>query len=214
MIDRFVPVAGFVFATAIGIGSLAADEKRQLDAHEHGHGSLNVAISGTTLEMELEVPGADIVGFETEAKSAAQKKTLKAAMKDLRTPAKLFQLPASAGCELKKASVEIEGGSHEEEKHGHHSHEKHAKKEHSHDQIDHGKKSAHKDEEHEASHNEFHVTYQFACAKPSALTVVQFPYFDRFKNAEELEVNIVTDKGQTKFEVSRDKSQISLAGMI
>ncbi len=221
MIDRLATATGFVLATLIGISSLSAEEKRQLDAHEHGHGTLNVAIVGTTLEMELEVPGADIVGFESEARSAAQKKILASAIKDLRAPSNLFQLPTAAGCQLKKASVEIEGDSHEEE----HGHEKHAKKEHDHGKDEHahekkehghnehGKDSAHKEDK-EEGHNEFHVTYQFACSKPSSLTNVQFPYFKRFKNAEELEVNITTEKGQTKFEVSREKSQISLSGMI
>ena len=41
----------------------AGDDVSQMDAHVHGHGILNIAVEGQVVEMELEAPGADIVGF-------------------------------------------------------------------------------------------------------------------------------------------------------
>ena len=39
-------------------------EKRQLDSHEHGVSTLKIAIEGKELNMELESPANDIIGFE------------------------------------------------------------------------------------------------------------------------------------------------------
>ena len=38
--------------------------ERSLGAHQHGHGRVNLVLDGQDLWLELEAPGADIVGFE------------------------------------------------------------------------------------------------------------------------------------------------------
>ena len=50
------------------------------------------------------------------------------------------------------------------------------------------------------------------CKAVDKLTSIEFPYFRKFPGAEELEVNLVTTKGQTKFEVKRGKPRIDLTG--
>ena len=59
----------------------SAEEHRQLGAHVHGHGRLNIAIEGNTISMELEVPGMDIVGFEHEPSTPEQKAAVAQAQK-------------------------------------------------------------------------------------------------------------------------------------
>ena len=49
------------------MSAVAEEKHRQLGAHEHGHGNFNIAIEGKSVSMELEAPGADIVGFEHKA---------------------------------------------------------------------------------------------------------------------------------------------------
>jgi hypothetical protein len=44
------------------------------------------------------------------------------------------------------------------------------------------------------------------------LTSIEFPYFRKFAGAQELEINLVTAKGQSKFEVKRGKPRIDLTG--
>ena len=44
-----------------------AEKTRQLDAHEHGVGQLDIAFDGKQISMELHAPGADIVSFEYAA---------------------------------------------------------------------------------------------------------------------------------------------------
>ncbi|MGE0629300.1 MAG: DUF2796 domain-containing protein [Hyphomicrobiaceae bacterium] len=183
---------------AISLSAVAQEEHRQLKAHVHGHGTLNIAIEGKTVEMELEVPGADIVGFEHAAHTAGDKAALKKAKGSLAKPAGLFRLSPAARCRLVSAKVEIEGG----DAHGH-----------AHD-GDKGK--ADNDHAHagEMHHSEFHATYRFTCASPERLTVIGFDYFKAFAGARDLDVNISSPKGQSKFEVTRDKPQLDLRSLM
>ncbi|MEM1422143.1 MAG: DUF2796 domain-containing protein [Pseudomonadota bacterium] len=90
-------------------------EKRQLDAHVHGEGVLNIAVEGGELQMELASPGADIVGFETKPETDEQKAAVEAAKKTLSDPIAVFGPSAAANCEIEKADVEL----HVEEETGH-----------------------------------------------------------------------------------------------
>ena len=201
-------VAG-VLCLPLACPAIAEDKHRQLGAHEHGHGSFNIAIEGKRVSMELEAPGADIVGFEHKARTRKQKAAVSTAKKKLKKLANVVTLPAAAGCKLKKASIElhIEGDDHDDHKHGK---KKKAKHKHGHK---HGKKKAEKEAK-EESHSEFHAEYQLTCSAPEKLVEIVFPYFKNFKGAEELEVSVAGPKSQKKFEVERDTGKINLGGVI
>ena len=211
-----------VLAALLGLGATTAyagGEKREMGAHEHGHGKLGIAIEGKKVSMELIVPGADIVGFEHEAKSKKDKAAVAAAEKKLAAVLKVFTPPAGAGCKVTKAKVEFEvEGDHDDHAH---SHGKKTKKKHDHgDKHSHGhdhghkKKSAKKHDHDEETHAEFHANYILNCASPAKFTSLKFNYFGMFKGAEELDVQVVAPKGQTKYEVSRKKTTISLSGLM
>ena len=74
-----------------------AEETRELGAHLHGSGTMNIAIEGRSVAIEFEAPGADIVGFEYAAESVEDRARVDAAIADLAsalnspaTPAFLF----------------------------------------------------------------------------------------------------------------------------
>jgi hypothetical protein len=180
-------------------------ERRQLGAHVHGHGTFSMAIDGNKVAMELEAPGADIVGFEHAASTPEQKAAVDAARKALADAPSLFVVPAAAQCKLLKSDVALkaeehdDGDDHDHDKAGHDkaSHDDHASKEAGH-----------------MHHTEFHAEYTFECAKPAALTGIAFHYFKRFAGASSLGVDVVTAKGQSHFDVARDKPEIDLAGLM
>jgi hypothetical protein len=176
--------------------ALAEDEHRQLGPHQHGHGSLQIAVEGHRVSMELEAPGADIAGFEHEPSTPEQNATLAKAKATLADPLALFKLPASAGCKVTEAKVEIERGHHH------------------HDEAKEPDKPAAAAEPAEAEHSGFDVDYILECASPQALTGIEFDYFKAFPNARELSVVLTTAKGQTKLDVSREKPVIDLGGLI
>jgi hypothetical protein len=189
----FIPLA--LGLSVVALPQNALTQHRQLGAHEHGRGTLNIAIEGSQVSMELEAPGADIVGFEHAARTARQKTQVEQAKKQLLAPQALFKFPDAAGCVVAAASVDIEGDEHEHEAPGG------------------GQKKA-DDVAEERSHSNFHGQYAFTCNAPAGITTVDFGYFRAFAGAQKLEVNVITSKGQTTFQVTRAKPRIDLAGMM
>jgi Protein of unknown function (DUF2796) len=171
---------------------------RELGPHVHGRGTLNIAVEGDKVSMELETPGMDIVGFEHAAKSKRDLSAVEKAKAQLSAPLSLFALPASAGCRLSASSVTIEHGEHD-----------HSGKEEATATKENGSASAK-----EEGHSEFHAEYTFECASVNNITAIEFGYFRAFAGAEKLDINLITPKGQSKFEASRAKPTISLAGMM
>ncbi len=172
-----------------------AEDSRELDAHEHGSGALNIAIEGDQVAMELEVPGFDIVGFEYAAKSQADQAAVAAALETLGDPLALFVLPEAAGCAVIEVSVEL----HSDGEHDDHGQE-HAE----------GEEHDHEEHAEEASHSEFHAAYLITCGDIAALTRIELSYFATFENAEELEVQLVTEKGAALIEATPEQPVLTL----
>ncbi|WP_088346838.1 MULTISPECIES: DUF2796 domain-containing protein [Rhodomicrobium] len=184
-------------AIIASVPAMAAEEHRELGPHEHGHGRLNIVIEGKRVSMELEVPGADIVGFEHEASTTEQKATVTKAKATLADALKIFKFPAAAHCKLADAKVAIQA----EDEH---------ENEHEAAEAKDGDKAEGEAEGGEHHHSEFHVTYAIDCGAPEKLTGIDFKYFDHFAGAQELDINLVTAKGQTHYEVTRDKPNLKL----
>lgn len=195
-----------IFAALMAVPALA-EESRELDAHEHGVGSLNIAIDGQTIAMELRAPGADIVGFEYAATTSEDRAAIDNAVAILARPLDLFKLPEAAECSVTQASAELES---EEEDHD--DHDDHAEHDGQGDEESHDDHAEH-DEDDEVGHTEFHAEYFLACAEPGAISQIAFDYFETFPNALELEVQILTAAGAKALEVTRDEPTVELGGL-
>lgn len=191
---RFLSFAAFTLACAT---ALHASETRQLGAHEHGVGQLNIAVDGGQVAIEFHAPGADIVGFEYVASSDADRAAIADGVAALARPLDLFVLSAAAGCNVVRAAAELEA--HEGHDHGHDAHDH---DEHAHDAYADGD-----------SHAEFHAGYLLDCVSPNALSTVEFAYFDQFENAREVDVQILSDAGAIRFKVTRSEPVLDLRGM-
>ena len=166
-----------------------AEETRQVDKHEHGVGELNIAIEGNAIDFEFFIPGADIVGFEYEAKTESDIALVNAALEKFGNFDNIFSLPESSNCNL----VNSEIGVNQDDEHD--------------DHDDH-------DEHDEEAHNEFVAHYSFNCENIKEIDRISFPYFTNFPNSGELEVQFVSEKGSTGFEVEGDEPFIDLKGKI
>ena len=181
------------------ISTVLAEESRQVDKHEHGVGELNIAIDGSLAEFEFMLPGADIVGFEYEAKSDEDLAKIENALLVLENYENLFSLTKNSKCVLADLDYHLSGEEHEE--HADEEHEEHADEEH----------EEHADEE---SHTEFYAKYSFKCDDIKQLDKVEFSYFKNFPNSSELEVQFISDIGSNAFEVEADKPVIILKGLL
>ncbi len=187
--------SALVFASIIACAgfSASAQKHRQLGAHVHGHGRLSIAVEDNTVSIELEAPGADIAGFEHEASTPDQRAALEKPKAKLAAGLSLFTPSSAAGCTQKSAKVSIEAEHGDE--HGHHA-------------------EGAKEEEEDHHHSEFHAEYAFECASPARLTSMTFDYFKAFPDAQELDVSLISPKGQASYEVTRDKPRLDLTGIM
>ena len=161
-------------------------EHGSLGAHEHGVGRLNAALDGQTLELELESPAMNLVGFEHAATTDADKAKVAAARAQLEKPLALFNLPAAAGCKV--VSQELESPLFGDKP----------------DADDHDDDEAGKDShEHHHDHSEIHAHYQFKCAAPGALKTLDLAtVFSTFPATQKIQVQLISASGQQGTEVT------------
>lgn len=180
-----------VLAACISTSALADEhDHRQHEAHEHGVGLLNIALEHDALHIELESPAMNIVGFEHKPASQKQQTAVEEAITTLRKGDRLFALNAEAGCKLLEADVDtalLDEHAEHADKHREHA----SGKEH--------------DEE---AHADFDASYVFKCRHAATLNTIDVKLFQLFPGTEELEVQLLTDKGQTALHLTPSNSQL------
>ncbi|MBC9252355.1 zinc-binding protein [Pseudomonas alcaligenes] len=179
-----------LLALSIALLPLAAaqaseEEHGSLGKHEHGVATLDVALDGQTLELQLESPAMNIVGFEHAASSAADQAKAASAKAQLQQALELFGLPAAAGCSI--ASLELHSPLFGDAAHDH-------DHDHDHDQ------SA---GEHAHEHSDVDAAYRLTCSQPQQLNGLDLGlFFQRFPATEKLQVQLIGPNGQQGAELS------------
>ncbi len=165
-------------------------EKRHAESHEHGAAELAFALDGNKLAVEFTSPGANIVGFEHEAKDADEIAAVKAAVEKLSLGGQLFEFKG-AGCSLLEADVDAEGLLEEAHEEDHH-------------EDDHHEGDEHGGDEHEGedAHAEFHAVYTFNCVTPDQLSGVSVSFFEEWSGIEEMETVFLSDDHQISAELT------------
>ena len=196
-------------------------------AHEHGVATLDLAVSGSTFEVDLDGPLANFISFEHEPSTEAQKTEVAEMVAKLAKADELFKAPAEAKCGVKSVSLSSEkipaelfgqyaskeepGHGHEAEAgHGHdhgHDHGDEAGHGHDHghdhgDEAGHGHDHGHEGEEAGAEHGDLEAAYVFECADAAKLTGLEIGLFGVFPSLLEVEARVVSDKGQSAQELT------------
>lgn len=164
-------------------------EHGSLGAHEHGVARLNAVLDGSTLELELESPAMNLVGFEHAAVSDADKAKVAAVRKQLDEPLKLFGLTAAAGC--KESDTDLESPLFDD---------KPAK-------DDDGDGDA---DEHEHAHSDIHAHYRLECASPDKLKTLDLtPLFKTYPSTQKIQLQLIGPNGQQGVEATPAKATIN-----
>ena len=183
---------GPAIAMILLAAGVASASERGHTAHVHGVSRLNLAVDGNHVALEVEAPGADIVGFEHTAESDADQAAISRAAGILKAGDALFRFPASAKCRLLTAEVEPPETA----------------REHPHREAHGGK--AKEAAPAEKRHSEFHARYEFRCDQPASLTEVDAGnFFKRFSAAREIEARAVTARGQRARELTPAASKLA-----
>ena len=163
-------------------------EHGSLGAHEHGVGRLNAVLDGQALELELDSPAMNLVGFEHAATSAADKAKVAAARKQLENPLALFNLPKAAGCVI--STQELNSPLFGDKPEADHD-----------DDDDHDAKDGAHEHHHDPS--EIHAHYQFTCATPTALSNLDLTQvFKTFPATQKIQVQLIGPSGQQGVEAT------------
>ena len=194
------------------------DERREHEAHEHGHGTLDIVVEGEELVIELRIPAVNVVGFEHAPKDDAEREAVRQALVPFGNATSLFVLSAEADCEVEEAEAAISSMGHEDEHEGEghgdgdgHDHEKdehetdeHAKDEHE----EHAEDGSDSDAE---AHSELRATYHFHCHAPERLGEIDVRAFEHLRDAEEVDVRVVTPAAQLAMELHPGSTVVRLA---
>lgn len=163
-------------------------EHGSLGAHEHGVGRLNAVLDGQALELELDSPAMNLVGFEHVASTPADKAKVAAVRKQLENPLALFNLPKGAGCVV--SSQELNSPLFGDKPEADHDDD---------DDHDHDAKGG----EHHHDHSEIHAHYQFTCATPTALSNLDLTQvFKTFPATQKIQVQLIGPSGQQGVEAT------------
>lgn len=96
------------------VAAYASEIEHHHEAHVHGKAQLNLAMDGNRFEVELMSPAMNVLGFEHEARTEAQKESVHAA-KEALSKAENVILIHGGSCELGKQEVSMpEHGEHGE----------------------------------------------------------------------------------------------------
>lgn len=150
------------------------------EAHVHGAATLQIAVDGSSLSLNLSSPLDSLLGFEHLPRTDKQKTAVREMESKLRKADRLFFPTAAAGCKLKSVNLEslvLEG------------------------------QQAHHDEEGE-EHADMDGEFVFQCAKPAELKGLDVKLFAAFPGLHQLKTEVATQRGQTAATLTPSNHQI------
>lgn len=202
-------------ATA-GFTSVASSQtERDLDSHEHGAASLNVAIDDGSLFLELESPWNNLIGFEHEPRTDEQHALFDEATAKLNQPDLLFALNGG-GCSVSEMTLENMGAvaGHDDHEDGHDDHDEdhedgHKDEHDDHDEDAHG--DDHDDHDHdEETHSAVLVSYVYECSDMSSLESIDVVLLNVWSGFEDLDVQLIGPGGQASVELGQQQTSLDV----
>jgi len=166
-------------------------EFKQEAKHEHGAVTLNLAVEGSSLAAELEAPAINVVGFEHEPRTDAERARVAAASAWLSSGNALLGVPKAAGCRRESAQLQAPEWSKKDAGHDH---------DHDHD---HERESG-------EDHADYRASIRYTCSNPAALAWVEVWGLRKLLEVSELTVNIVTATNQKSVTTVKPDERIPL----
>ena len=158
----------------------------ELDAHEHGSASLDIAIDTNTISMRFESPAVNIVGFEYATDDDQQLLLIQQAKNNLSNFDAVFQLVGDASCQTVESSANWVTKHEEGHEEGH-------------------------EEPSASEHAEFIAEYQLKCKQVNYLTAIDVNLFEFFPGISDLDIQVIYSGGQIKQELGASNTLIRLA---
>jgi hypothetical protein len=162
----------------------SADEFVQHPPHEHGKVTINAAVDGNELVIELDSPAVNVVGFEHEPRNDQERAAVQAAAALLQNGRESFGMPREARCRFEKTELKAPEW----------------------EQAD-DETAAHDEHEH---HADYHARFTYRCWSPDHLMWLQPTLVDKLRNVTEARINIATATGQHSEVVTNGRARVAL----
>lgn len=92
-----------LLALSVTGATASADEMHEHGKHVHGEVTVNIALDGRTLALEIDAPAAQALGFEKSPRDDRERAAVKAVDDWFRSGRNMLGVPRAAGCRLVKA---------------------------------------------------------------------------------------------------------------
>ncbi|HEY7553630.1 MAG TPA: DUF2796 domain-containing protein [Candidatus Binatia bacterium] len=170
----------------LAVQALSAAEKRHAHTHVHGAAEINIVVEGKSVIVEFRSPAEDIMGFEHEAKSEADKKKLDAAVKVLKERfAEMVILDKALDCTPGLAEVSVV-------------------------RTDAAGKDAKSSAKKGGEHREVRARHVFTCQGDPTGSRVRFGVTKFFPQVHELKVQALSASKQSGATIKKDKGDVGL----
>jgi len=181
-----------------------AQTERDLDSHEHGSASLNIALEEKLLLVELETPWDNIIGFEHAPKTEAQHAQLDAALDQLTNPTDLFTF-SGTNCFVTEVHVDnsLEGAEHDHDDDHDDDHDEEHDDEHDDEHGDeHGSEGD--------THSSILVAYAFECDNSDRLTAMDANLLQLWPNFNSVTGQMIGPGGQASRDISSKQIRVDI----
>lgn len=156
-----------------------------LMAHEHGKATLNIALQDNTLEIDLDSPAINILGYEYLPSSVEDQALAVKAKQQLEQPLTLFAIPLAAQCVVQEQQIVSPIFNNDA------------------DLPDLDKEAHH--------HLDIEANYTFTCSKPEALNQLDLAvFFKTFPNTHKIAIQYIGNNGQQSARATLQHSQFNL----
>ncbi|QIZ76196.1 ZrgA family zinc uptake protein [Ferrimonas lipolytica] len=175
----------------------------QSGAHQHGIAHLNLVQQEGLIEVEVESPLANLVGFEHQPETKQQRQAYATAIKSFEATAQ-FSFNG-ANCKLVEQQLElpfeVADAAQLEHHHAHeeHSHEHHGEKHHD-EELHHG--------EHHHDHSNLEARYQYSC--DGVVTSVKVALFELMPQLETIKSQWFSQQAQGSTNLSKEAAVLNL----
>lgn len=177
------------------------EPSREQGAHEHGAARLDIALSGKTLELQIDGAAYGFLGFERAPEGAEEVGLVEQAQLLLNNASALYAWEAAAGCTAQAARIDASlpeaaaGSADDDHDHAH---------DHDHEQAHEAHDDGH------GGHSNWRSYHRFECSRPEALGAIEVRLFQHFPKLERIDYQLVTDTAQDGGRLTPGQSVIRL----
>jgi len=218
---RTLPVLALALSSPL-LWAQFDEPMRQHDAHVHGEARGNLSIDAGALQMTLEIPAFNLIGFEHTPANAEQRARLESAVADLESLA-WVDIDSAAGCTAVSVDIDTPGlvAEAQHDDHDHDAHDDGHDHDHaqgdSHDHHDHGHNHDdddshdHHQSDHDHGHGSFEVTLSFDCARTAVPRWIDVDLFSDYDNNRLIRLDVLSDTLVTQVDLVPGRFRVDLA---